>query len=86
MADGWRLGLTTEEEMEEEEEENATDQVESKISDTLQHLIMHDRREIQELLDFFQKTGDIYWEEDVLKLRDLVELWIEEEILVKSQC
>lgn len=86
------LGLTTEEqehedeEMEEEkeEEENMLDEVESKISDTLQYLIQHDRREIEELLQFFEKTGDTYWEDDVVKLRELVELWIEEEILGKE--
>ena len=70
------------EEMEiEEEEEN---EIESKISDTLQYLIQHDRNEIQQLLELFEKEGETYFEDDIEKLRELIENWIEEEIIGKE--
>ncbi len=78
-------GLLEPEEMEiEEEEENEEIDVLSKISDTLAYVIQHDRNEIEELLKVFEKEGDTYWEDDVSKLRKLVEHWIEEEILGKE--
>ena len=70
--------------MEEEEEENKVEQIESKISDTVHYLIQHDRNEIKQLFELFEKEGDTYWEDDVAKLRKLVESWIEEEILDKQ--
>ncbi len=77
------------EEKEEEEPEASGEQeddneLESKISDTLEYLIRHDRREIEELLTNFEKEEEEYFEDDIAKLRQLVETWIEEEILGKE--
>ena len=73
-----------EDEAEDEKMEEDDNELESKISDTLEYLIRYDRREIEELLTNFEKEEEEYFEDDVIKLRKLVETWIEEEILGKE--
>ena len=43
-------------------------------------MVEHDRREIQKLLKLFDETIDTYYEEELEKLRALVENWIDETI------
>ena len=55
------LGLTEGgEDSEIDEEDNEIEEIESKISDTIQYLIQHDRNELQELFELFEKKGDIF--------------------------
>ena len=41
---------------------------------------MHDMKEIEQLLELFEKTAGTYYEEDLEKLRGLTKIWIEETI------
>ena len=71
-----KQALGTEEEDSSEEEET----VEDKISSTVRYLVEHDMKEIQQLLELFENTAGTYYEEELEKLRTLVETWIEDEI------
>ena len=51
--------------------------VESHISDTVQHLIQHDVKAIERLLEIFLEKGGETVEEDVEKLGNLVETWVQ---------
>ena len=69
------LGKEEEDSSEEEEET-----VEDKISSTVRYLVEHDMKEIQQLLELFENTAGTYYEEELERLRTLVETWIEDEI------
>ena len=58
--------------------------MEDKISSTVKYLVEHDMKEIQQLLKVFEDTAGTYYEEELEKLRELVETWIEEEIQGKE--
>ena len=75
-----KQGFGKEEDSSEEEEET----VEDKISNTVRYLVEHDANEIQQLLELFEKTASTYYEEELEKLRTLVETWIEDEIKGKE--
>ena len=75
-----KQGLGKEEDSSEEEEET----VEDKISNTVRYLVEHDANEIQQLLELFEQTASTYYEEELEKLRTLVETWIEDEIQGKE--
>ena len=64
--------LSSKQQSEEEEED-----VESHISDTVQHLIQHDVKAIERLLEIFLEKGGETVEEDVEKLGNLVETWVQ---------
>ena len=68
--------LGKEENSREEEEET----VEDKISSTVRYLVEHDVKEIEQLLELFENTAGTYYEEELERLRTLVETWIEDEI------
>ena len=51
--------------------------VESHISDTVQYLIQHDVKAIERLLEIFLEKGGETVEEDVEKLGNLVETWVQ---------
>ena len=71
------------EDMEIEDEE---DNINSKISETVRYIIQHDRNEMEDLLQVFEKeTVDTNWIEDVLSLRKMTETWIEDEIAGKEE-
>ena len=73
------VGKNSEEEEEEtDDEEDQT--VHGRTSKTLEHLIKHDRKEIDELLTEFERQKDGYYEEELETLRNLVEKWIEDEV------
>ena len=65
--------LSSKQQSEEEEEKD----VESHISDTVQHLIQHDVKAIERLLEIFLEKGGETVEEDVEKLGNLVETWVQ---------
>ena len=69
---------------ESEDSETMEEMLEGKISDTLEYLIRIDRREIEELLTGFEKEEDEIFNEDIAKLRQLTESWIEDEVLGKN--
>ena len=56
----------------------------SKIKDTAEYLIRHDRAEIKELLTKFQDYHENY-ENDVVRLSQLVETWIEEQVATEKK-
>ena len=74
------LGIEEEDSSDEEEE----DTVEAKISNTVNYLVEHDKREIEQLLELFEKTAGTYYEEDLAKLRRATEIWMDEEIQGKK--
>ena len=65
--------LSSKQQSEEEEEKD----VESHISDTVQYLIQHDVKAIERLLEIFLEKGGETVEEDVEKLGNLVETWVQ---------
>ena len=74
------LGIEEEDSSDEEEE----DTVEAKISNTVNYLVEHDKREIEQLLELFEKTAGTYYEEDLAKLRRATKIWMDEEIQGKK--
>ena len=56
----------------------------NKIKETVEYLIRHDRAEIKELLTKFQDYDDNY-ENDVVRLSQLVETWIEEQVATENK-
>ena len=71
-----------EEEKKDDDDDDDDNELEAKVSDTVEYLIRHDRAEIGELLKAFEKEE--LFEEDVSRLRQLAEEWIENEILGKG--
>ena len=63
-----------------EDSESVEEMMVEKINDTLEYLIRTDRRQIEELLTGFEKDEDVF-EDDIVKLRQLTESWIEDEVL-----
>ena len=73
--------------MTDDEMEPVTDPKEvlaNKIKDTVEYLIRHDKAEIKELLTKFQDYDEFY-EDDVVRLRQLVETWIEEQVATEKK-
>ena len=68
------------EEVEDSSEEEEEETVEDKISSTVKYLVEHDMKEIQQLLQGFENTAGTYYEEELEKLRNLVETWIKDKI------
>ena len=58
------------------------EELEKKVVDTVEYLIRHDKSEIEELLNTFQ--SDELFEEDVIRLEQLVGNWLKNEILGKQ--
>ena len=56
----------------------------NKIKETVEYLIRHDRAEIKELLAKFQDYDENY-ENDVIRLSQLVEKWIEEQVATENK-
>ena len=56
----------------------------NKIKDTVEYLIRHDKAEIKELLTKFQDYDENY-EDDVVRLSQLVETWIEEQVATEKK-
>ena len=56
----------------------------NKIKDTVEYLIRHDRAEIKELLTKFQDYDENF-ENDVIRLSQLVETWIEEQVATENK-
>ena len=56
----------------------------NKIKDTVEYLIRHDKAEIKELLTKFQDYDEFY-ENDVIRLSQLVETWIEEQVATENK-
>ena len=69
---------SNEESSNESEESEKEESLEGKFSTAFQEIIKHDRREIQELLTGFEK--DVYYQEELMKLRKAVETWLENKI------
>ena len=73
--------------MTDDEMEPVTDPKEvlaNKIKDTVEYLIRHDKAEIKELLTKFQDYDEFY-ENDVIRLSQLVETWIEEQVATENK-
>ena len=64
------------------EAKDEREELEKKVTDTVEYLIRHDRSEIEELLNAFQ--GDELFEDDVNRLEQLVGNWITNEIQGKQ--
>ena len=56
----------------------------NKIKDTVEYLIRHDKAEIKKLLTKFQDYDEFY-ENDVIRLSQLVETWIEEQVATENK-
>ena len=56
----------------------------NKIKDTVEYLIRHDKAEIEKLLTKFQDYDENY-ENDVVRLRQLVETWIEKQVETENR-
>ena len=73
--------------MTDDEMEPVTDPKEvlaNKIKDTVEYLIRHDKAEIKELLTKFQDYDEFY-ENDVIRLSQLVETWIEKQVETENK-
>ena len=66
-------------------EEVTEDDVYSKISKTLKHIIIHDRNEIEELLTMFEEMEEEDDEEKLQTLRKLIEEWVLGELAPANQ-
>ena len=56
----------------------------NKITECVEYLIRHDRKEIKELLGQFQDYDGVY-EDDIVRLGQLVESWIEKQVATEKQ-
>ena len=65
----------------EEEEEEEQKSIKKKIVETIDYLITHDKKELNDILDEFEK--DEIFVEDVSALRQLVEVFIRDEFFEK---
>ena len=50
----------------------------------MEHIIKHDRREIEELLTMFEEMEEEDDEEKLETLRKLIEKWVEDELIGKK--
>ena len=74
-------GIGDDDDVEEDDEENVQSDLKSKISETVNYLIRHDKDEVGALLEQFDEEEE--FEDDVQKLKKLVDGYIDGEILGK---